>query len=333
MSFFHRFGWIGVDLFFVLSGFLIGSQVFDQLKTKRRISLAGFYLRRAFRILPSYWIVLFLYWAWPLFREKPDLAPLWRFFTFTHNLDLDRSIHKTFSQSWSLCVEEHFYLIFPLLTILIARSRNAFRNTILSCATMFLGGMALRYMIFEIKVSPLIQTGLDPGNAYQHWIYYPTHTRLDGLLAGVSLAMIQRYCPDIWKKLSASKALFLLLSFVCLGAAYEIETQTLWSALFVYPLISLGFALCIPAAASSEKPPQYFGSRTWRIIADLAFPIYLTHKQIFHLYREALISFQWQLSPITQLLTSLPLAIISAWTLHTLIEKPFLTLRNKLLSL
>lgn len=117
ISFFHAFGWTGVDLFFVLSGFLIGGQLFDLLKSNGHISIGEFYFRRAFRILPAYWTVLFLYWSWPEFRERHDFAPIWRFLTFIHNLNLDRTIYKTFSQAWSLCVEEHFYLVFPLLTV------------------------------------------------------------------------------------------------------------------------------------------------------------------------------------------------------------------------
>ena len=73
-----RYGWMGVDLFFVLSGYLIGSQLMRPYLKGSTPSLAGFYFRRAFRILPAYLTVLSLYLAIPGFREAPGLSPTWR---------------------------------------------------------------------------------------------------------------------------------------------------------------------------------------------------------------------------------------------------------------
>ncbi len=61
----QRYGWMGVDLFFVLSGFLISSQVLKPLANGSRFSFVEFYLRRAFRILPAFWAVLAVYLLWP----------------------------------------------------------------------------------------------------------------------------------------------------------------------------------------------------------------------------------------------------------------------------
>ena len=78
-------GWIGVDLFFVLSGFLIGSQLMKPYLAGRAPSLREFYVRRAYRILPAYLVVLGLYFFVPWWREAPGTAPLWKFLTFTMN--------------------------------------------------------------------------------------------------------------------------------------------------------------------------------------------------------------------------------------------------------
>src|SRR4051812_25820092 len=79
------FGWTGVDLFFVLSGYLISSQIFRSIE-KGSFSLQEFFIKRFFRILPAYWVVLALYFALPAFREWESLPPLWKFLTFTQNL-------------------------------------------------------------------------------------------------------------------------------------------------------------------------------------------------------------------------------------------------------
>jgi peptidoglycan/LPS O-acetylase OafA/YrhL len=326
IAFFHDFGWTGVDLFFVLSGYLIGGQLFGALKASGSVSLARFYLRRAFRILPAYWVVLALYAAWPGFREDPDLAPLWRFITFTHNLDLSRAIYRTFSQSWSLCVEEHFYLFFPLLTAWVASSRRSSRNAIALCISVFLTGLALRYWMFSLKVSPLLESGVGVGQAYQRWIYYPTYTRLDGLLGGVCLALIQRYCPLIWSKWVSIRWRLAIVGLTSLAVAYFMEAHALATALFVYPLVSLGYALTFPAAVSARWIAKVPG---FRFVAEHAFALYLTHKQVFHLVHEALVARAIMAPPLAELLVALACAMTAAWLLHRLVERPFLALRDR----
>jgi len=116
-----RFGWAGVDIFFVLSGYLIGSQVLRPLQQGQAFWFASFYSRRAWRILPAFVVVLALYVFFPALREAPGLAPWWQFATFTLNLLIDYQRQQAFSQAWSLCVEEHFYLLFPLLACGLAR--------------------------------------------------------------------------------------------------------------------------------------------------------------------------------------------------------------------
>lgn len=100
-----RYGWIGVDLFFVLSGYLIGGQLCRRMKQGRPLALAEFYRKRAFRILPAYAVVLALYFLWPRWRDGNGLSSLWQFLTFTMNLLIDYPARNSFSHAWSLCVE------------------------------------------------------------------------------------------------------------------------------------------------------------------------------------------------------------------------------------
>ena len=111
-----RFGWIGVDLFFVLSGFLISGQLFNNIKVFHNIHLKSFYIKRFFRIIPPYAFTLLLYFCIPVFREREALSPLWKFITFTQNYGLDVINKGTFSHAWSLCIEEQFYLVLPFFT-------------------------------------------------------------------------------------------------------------------------------------------------------------------------------------------------------------------------
>jgi peptidoglycan/LPS O-acetylase OafA/YrhL len=117
------YGWMGVDLFFVLSGYLIGRQLLLRFKREGSLDLKAFYRQRAYRILPAYLTVVALYFCFPSLREQAAIQPLWQFLSFTMNLFIDQSVLHAFSSAWSLCVEEHFYLIFPLAVLILAPRR------------------------------------------------------------------------------------------------------------------------------------------------------------------------------------------------------------------
>ena len=100
-----RFGWIGVDLFFVLSGYLIGGQLLAPLARDRPIKLGRFFARRALRIMPAYFIVLAIYFLLPSWREYPEMSqPLWKFLLSVQNIALHGG--TAFSHAWSLSVED-----------------------------------------------------------------------------------------------------------------------------------------------------------------------------------------------------------------------------------
>src|SRR6266478_3743072 len=109
-----RFGWIGVDLFFVLSGYLIGGQLLAPLARDQRIKLGRFFTRRALRIMPAYFVVLAIYFLLPSWREYSEMSqPLWKFLLSVQNIALHGG--TAFSHAWSLAVEDQFYLALPSL--------------------------------------------------------------------------------------------------------------------------------------------------------------------------------------------------------------------------
>ena len=179
LSLIGRFGWTGVDLFFVLSGFLIGGQLFARLAKGANISYSEFYFRRFLRIVPAYLFVLALYLLFPGFKERSELPPTWRFLTFTQNFGLDLVHQGAFSHAWSLCIEEQFYLVLPLFIIAFA-NRKASHQAVWLLPAVLLFGLAVRLASWYLLVRP------NPafGPAYYRYIYYPTYTRLDGLLVG-----------------------------------------------------------------------------------------------------------------------------------------------------
>jgi peptidoglycan/LPS O-acetylase OafA/YrhL len=136
-----RDGWMGVDLFFVLSGYLICGQLLDGGANGERQSAQTFYVRRALRILPIYSLVVAAYFLFPGIREAPTIQPAWQFWTFTENLFFAPSLSSAFSHVWSLCVEEHFYLLAPLILGLLLQ-QSARKHAPAMLAFLILGGMA-----------------------------------------------------------------------------------------------------------------------------------------------------------------------------------------------
>ncbi|HTD41379.1 MAG TPA: acyltransferase, partial [Mucilaginibacter sp.] len=84
-----RFGWSGVDLFFVLSGFLISGQLFATIAKGKEVSIKEFFIKRFFRIIPPFLVAVILYFSLLSVREWGHLSPLWKYLTFTLNFGLD----------------------------------------------------------------------------------------------------------------------------------------------------------------------------------------------------------------------------------------------------
>src|SRR5438128_5857440 len=161
-----RFGWIGVDLFFVLSGYLIGGQLLAPLARNQRINLGRFFARRALRIMPAYFVVLAVYFLLPSWREYSEMSqPFWKFLLSVQNIALHGG--TAFSHAWSLAVEDQFYLCLPFILLFANRwSREAI---IIPCAIVF-GGSRLRAFLAHQNLN-------DAGvlfRGFQAWIYYPT---------------------------------------------------------------------------------------------------------------------------------------------------------------
>ena len=320
-----RYGWMGVDLFFVLSGFLIGGQVLTGLAKGQRFPFRDFYLRRALRILPAFWVVLAIYRLWPGFRESDGIEPAWMFLTFTLNLLIDYGNHAAFSHFWSLCVEEHFYLLFPLLAWWLTR-RPSVSKFVLACVAVLLLGIGLRAGVWlhDAAADP-------PRNWFVEDIYYPTWNRLDGLLFGVMLATIKAFRPQAWESAQryANPAMLAGLAVMALSFWLFRDRVGLLGNAVGWPVLSLGLALLVFAGTSRQS---WIGR--WRVpgagwLATVSYSLYLVHKGIFHV-----VQVQWgEALNGTGLLTFCAYgtaAILAGATLHYTVERPFLGLRERL---
>ena len=329
-------GWMGVDLFFVLSGFLIAGQLLRPWAQGSAPSYSRFFGRRLLRTLPAYFAVLALYFLVPGIRERPSIAPLWQFLTFSQNWLYEYPTHglKAFSHAWSLCVEEQFYLVFPAAVWLIAlRPTPAKVIGLLLC--LLLLGMALRgYLWLQFVGDPPFDIGVDPrAGRYQHFIYCPTWTRLDGLLMGIVAAAIQTFRPATWARVTARPNL--LLGAGALGVVlstlifHEGSIARFWPAVFGYPFLSFAIMLIVVAGADGRSLIGRYRVPGASALAAGAYSLYLSHKIAFH-WVEAMrphlpAPLQWAAFSL-----ALAAALGLGAALYWLVERPFLKLRDRL---
>ena len=325
-------GWMGVDLFFVLSGFLIGSQLLKPFTQGEPLKLIDFYIRRAYRILPAYFAVLLLYFTVPAWREHAGLAASWKFLTFTANLIMNYPADLAFSHAWSLCVEEHFYLLLPCLVIWQMRRPAVWKTVTLILSVVLFGVLIRRWELFHVVRAPGL-TNDESWALFMKRVYYPTYCRLDGLVSGVGLACVRTFRPTWWARVSHRGGSLLVVGLLLAAVAtwtFRGEYPSFDHAagvLYGFPILSLSFGLLVAAAVSSSGPLRFRvpGAKT---LATLAFSLYLTHKEIAHLDQTIFPWLQqqsgWRAAGVYAVT-----CLAFAGLLYTCIERPFLLLRDR----
>ena len=317
----------GVDLFFVLSGFLIGriylrSQL-DAHGQPGSFTLWGFWSARWFRTLPPYLTALALFALLQLVFHKE--AVHLRYVLFLQNyLGMDG-----FVPSWSLCVEEHFYLLLPMIVLVMSRKAAAWK-TIALLALLVALGLAIRSYVYFHVLLPLGRDSDEFSVRYIERIYYPTYTRLDGLLAGVALALMRNFRPDWWSAILQRANWLLAGGVVLMGCTLWMfaDRASAVGTVIGFPLMAIAMGMLVMAAADRRS---WFGRVRVpgaRLVATLAYSLYLTHKEIAHLDElwlpKIMGARDWK--TVCVLVVS---CLAAAALFYVAIERPFLALRDR----
>ena len=322
---FHRWGWIGVDLFFALSGYLIGGQLLAPLARGEPINLKRFFARRALRIMPAYFVVLAIYIFLPSWREYPDMYPWWKFLVSIQNIGLHGG--TAFSHAWSLAVEDQFYLALPFILLFVNRWPRA--AIIIPCL-IFFGGILLRTFLAYQHPSEISGVAF---RDYQAWIYYPTWTRLDPLVFGVALAAIEKFRPQWWRRLTDSAtwlwlpALALIILALWLGEGEYLEVSTV---IWQFPLLAIAFAALLACAQSDRLPLRRVKIPGAAFIASIAYSAYLVQKLVIHAVWEFCATHNIDPASVPALIGVEVCVYLAATILFFAIERPFLQLRHRI---
>lgn len=323
-------GWVGVDLFFVLSGYLIGNQLFAALRRGEPLSLKTFYARRALRTWPAFWVVLAAYFLFPSVMGGRPPPPLWSFLTFTQNFGLQPG--TAFSHAWSLCIEEQFYLVLPLVVLAARRFGTHRSQAWLLLAGLMMIGITARALLWARH--GLEATGQMDG--YYPHIYYATLCRFDEFLPGVAVALLKNFHPTVWRRVQARGQTLLAVALVATaGMLYGVHSHYFvegvgygfFMTVFGYSLMAMAFALLLMAALSPSSWLHRAHIPGAATLALWSYSIYLTHKAVGFIVKGQAASFE--LSPTSMLLVTVVLSVAMGGVLYLLVERPFMALRQR----
>ena len=315
----NRGGWVGVDLFFVLSGFLVSGILFRQYQRDGRVRPGRFLIRRAFKIYPAFWflIAVTLTWVWTTEHTLPwknaliELAFVQNYFS------------GLFPHTWSLAVEEHCYLgLCLLVSLLVAYGRgsaNPFRSLPYLVVILAISVLALRVCTMP-PLNPqniVLATG-------------PTHLRCDAFLIGSLVAYAFYFSQGRFLEFCRRFAgLWLVLGVGCLIPVFFLDIlQNPVVARWLFTSNAIGGALLLMGVLGCQGRPSPLAGIV-ATIGEHSYSIYLWHVLVNLWLSQAVGKYKIRVDMLTWPLLAIMLSIMAGMAASYLIERPALKLRDR----
>lgn len=311
----------GVDLFFVLSGYLIGFQLISLFEKKDQFSirdLSTFLKRRWFRTLPNYYLFLLI----NIFLASMSMIPgsinklVLPYFIFLQNFHKPYDIF--FWESWSLAVEEWFYIIFPLVLFILALIARQIK-------------MSKKYVVYMtillLLVIPLcirFYLNQEPLN-WDLFCRKLVLTRLDTIGFGVLGAAIHFYKPTIWSKSTyLALGLGIVLSSLFL---FDFTQEADFKKTFYYSLVGFSILLFIPLFSKIQI--KYRSFSIIRMMSKISFSLYLIHLPVKFLLDHFIPNFDLSLRNTIIFCLTWIISIALSYVVYRFYEKPMTALRDR----
>ncbi len=314
-----RGGWIGVDLFFVLSGFLISGLLFKESQTQGQISLSRFYLRRGFKIYPAFWVLILFTIGLELVVSKTTSAKwIVSELLFFQNY----GAASQWVYTWSLAVEEHFYIFLPLLLVVLLKSSSNRAQPFGKVPCLF-GLIAAGCLVLRLNAAA---SGAFSCQAH----LMPTHLRFDSLFFGVLISYYYHYHRPSFDQIAqkfgrlciASGSLLLLPAFI-----FD-QASTPYLYTFGYTEFYLGSGLILIGflgRGTSINPLN----QCLAFIGTRSYSIYLWHGPVFWFANERFAAGRSFFNWYGWTVTSLGGAILMGIAMAAVIEYPVLLVRDR----
>ena len=260
----YRVGWIGVDIFFVLSGFLVSGLLFREYAKTGTISGTNFLIRRGFRIYPPYWVFLFGTMAFEAVRgHYPPLGP-----ALAECFFLQDYLPSLWGHTWSLAVEEQFYLLLILLFLFLVKWKKG-AHPLDAIPWIFLA-LLLLCLGLRLLTSYLEPFSFDANSK-------PAHLRMDSLFCGVFLAYLDYRFPAkfrSWAMRWRGVLLALGVLFLLPGFLLPLESPFIYTFGFTLFLTAAGLLL---TGMLTVTPPDWKFTNLLASIGANSYSIYLYH--------------------------------------------------------
>jgi len=319
-------GLIGVDLFFVLSGFLIGTiiiKIHDKTDVTTFKNIKSFWVRRWFRTLPNFLLVFAIYLV--VFNIYKLYIPYYKLPLYLVFLQNCFSTEPGFyGVTWSLSIEEWFYLTFPLILLIYQRlaPRDKQKNILFTIATFVVGCLVLRviWMHFDYR-------GWDEGFRKQMPL------RLDSISIGVLVAAVKYYYQQFWfnnKNKMVAVGILLFASATAIVYRFflrgNLMQKNFFMDTFYFTIMSVAIGLLLPFAYSLKAPRLTFIRYAVTYVSIISYSLYLIHPIFSYLVPYY---FSGKVSPIGESVILWVTTIIASHLIYNLFEKRITALRNQ----
>ena len=330
----RSFGWSGVDMFFVLSGFLISGLLFKELERTGTLALGRFWGRRAFKVIPSYAVLLIVL--------AVTGATAWLDTTSLATTASSLVKHGLFCQNylennpngptWSLAVEEHFYLVMPCMLLLLAWKADLaqFERRVLYT------GVTILVTVLAARCYHAIHSGVDAGD------FRLSHFRIDSLFLGVLVQLLARRKHPIAQAVLGRPWLALVAAAVLIAPSFVLGRAHPLMFSIGFTSLGLGYALVLLMFAQGFdlRHPGPLG-RTLATIGTWSYNIYLWNFFLVSLpLTQHLLKQSWLVNPVLHPVIAVlvrggvfiitAIAVGAAFT--KLVEAPFLWLRDRVIA-
>jgi peptidoglycan/LPS O-acetylase OafA/YrhL len=327
--------YLGVEIFFVLSGFLIGTiliKMYEQSVSFTPKVMLKFWTRRWFRTLPAYYLVLII---------NIFIVCLGFGLKNFHGYDKDFNLFfvflqgfanrnpPVFGEAWSLAIEEWFYLLLPILILFFSLLLGKFiskKSIILTTIIVFI------LVITGIRINYALQ---NPMSSWQLDIHMVTVYRLDAIMYGVLAAFVCYYYKNLWKRLikfsKYAGAIVVIAGLILFMLTVQKQHKSFLADTFLFTVFSIGFALFLPLADSIKiKNNAGNFARLITHVSIVSYSVYLINYSIIFKFTSKFFKTTHFISGLIVYLLSLVVVLIAATLLYKFYEKPMTDLREKL---
>jgi peptidoglycan/LPS O-acetylase OafA/YrhL len=330
----HRLGMTdGVDIFFVLSGFLIGGILLGCFCREKVFDISGlfnFLARRWLRTLPNYYLALGVNLTVALItRNLAGFSPA--YLCFLQNLWSPFTDHRFFSESWSLSVEEWFYLLFPLALLVYALfKRRASKETFFFFSTIVLicAITALRWLRYAHL------GGLADIAEWNTHFRCVVALRIDSIAIGVLGAFIARRFPLLWesrvfRRITLAAGVVMVIALDRTSVIAGRLKDPFFICVPYFPLYSIAVLLLFPALCSLKERPSSLCGMLIETISTISYSMYLCHNSLIGQPLARLVSGKPAAAVIAAYILYWCAVFLVSYLVYRLYEKPFLRWRDR----